>query len=273
MDRQNSEWRQRRKEELRALKAASSSQRPVTPLPSVSVTTVDCACLIHGNAYSWIYVERLYNMIARNLTVPFRFHVYTEPTRSVSNGWIKHELDIWPGFDGPKRAWWYKVQLFNPAYHSGPLLYFDLDTVIVGNLDWVTELNANYLWAAKDFKCLWRPTINTMNSSVMWWNTENFEFVWSDFVKKNMVNLSRQYHGDQDYISAKVAHKQRKFFDSKKIVSWRWQAHDGGWNFKKRMANNPGQGTKVDSDCSVLIFHGNPKPHSVKDPFITANWI
>lgn len=271
MDRHDSEWRQRRKQELRALKAAS--QPKVVPEKPKTIDVVDCACVIHGDAYSWTYVERLHNMLQRNLTLPIRFHVYTEPKRVVPSNWIKHELEIWPGFDGAKRAWWYKIQLFNPAHHIGPLLYFDLDTVIVNNIDWIPQLPTRYFWAIKEFKSLWRPTINTANSSVMWWDTTNFSSVWQDFTKKNMVNIARQYHGDQDYISARIEPKRRRFFDSNRILSWRWQAHDGGYNFKKRCAISPGTGTKIDSNCSVLVFHGQPKPHQIAEPVITANWI
>jgi hypothetical protein len=271
MDRQDKEWRQQRKQELRALKAAAAPKPQVHSAKSIEV--VDCACVIHGDTYSWVYVEKLYSMISRNLKLPFRFHVYTEPNRSVPSPWIKHELELWPGFDGAKRAWWYKIQLFNPAHHVGPLLYFDLDTVIVNNIDWIPQLSTRYFWAIKEFKSLWRPTIDTINSSVMWWNTTDFANVWQDFAKKNIVSIARQYHGDQDYISARIDNKKRKFFDQGRIVSWRWQAHDGGYNFKKRRSNSPNQGTKFDSNCSILVFHGQPKPHEVSDPAVAANWI
>lgn len=273
MTQQPQSWKEQRKQELRAIKAGLAG-RPIAVVdPPRLDTTVHCACVIHGNVYTWDYVQRLYNMIQRNLSRPFQLHVYTEPERSVPDPFVKHSLEIWPGFEGPKKAWWYKIQVFNPAHHSGPLLYFDLDTVIVDNIDWITNLSSRYFWAIKEFKYLWRPTINTVNSSVMWWDTKNFSYVWQDFVQKNMVYLARQYRGDQDYISAKIPQKQRRFFDVERIWSWRWQALDGGYNFKRRTSNAPGTGTKIDSQCSVLIFHGQPKPHQVSDPMITQNWI
>ena len=79
----------------------------------------DCACVIHGTGYEWVYVEKLYNMLSRNLQHGIRFHVYTEASRPVPLHMIKHELTEWPGISGPRRSWWYKMQLFNTAHHAG----------------------------------------------------------------------------------------------------------------------------------------------------------
>lgn len=267
--------RKQRKLELRERKAQAQQQKQqqASIHTEQNTTHVDCACLIHGDYYSWNYVEKLYSMLTRHLSKPVRFHVYTEPGRTVPAPWIKHSLEIWPGFDGPKRAWWYKLQLFNPAHHQGPLLYFDLDCVIVNNIDWLTQGSVKYFWAIKDFKCLWRPTVTSINSSVMWWDTRNFSIVWDSFAKRNIMSMSRRYHGDQDYISDHVALNKRRFFDSANIESWRWQAHDGGFNFKKKKSLAPGSGTRIASQCSVLVFHGRPKPHETNDPVIAAHWL
>ena len=127
-------------------------------------TPVDCACVIHGDAYSWQYVDTLYSMLTRNLSRPIRMHVYTEHDRVVPPHMIKHVLTEWPGIRGSKKSWWYKMQLFNSEHHEGQLLYLDLDTVIVNNLDWITQLGSAYFWAIHDFKTLWRPTFQGINS-------------------------------------------------------------------------------------------------------------
>jgi len=57
---------------------------------------IDCACVIHGTGYDWIYVERLYNMLNRHLSGGCRMHVYTEHDRSVPPHMIKHCLEDWP---------------------------------------------------------------------------------------------------------------------------------------------------------------------------------
>lgn len=72
-----------------------------------------CACVIHGNLYDWIYVERLYNMLKANCSREIILHVFTESGRSVPAPYVKHELQEWPGIAGPKKSWWYKMQMFN----------------------------------------------------------------------------------------------------------------------------------------------------------------
>ena len=254
----------------RAQKLATQQARLATMLPAIA-GPVDCACVIHGDAYSWTYVERLYNMLNRHITAGIRLHVYTEADRPVPPHMIKHELIEWT-INHPGRGWWYKIQLFNPAHHAGPLLYFDLDTVIVRNIDWIWQEPTTYFWAVRDFKYLWRPNYTGLNSSIMWWNTLNYQYVWDTFVQQNLTTIMRQYHGDQDYISATIPQNQRRSFDQARVQSWRWQCLDGGYNFRKRCHLNPGSGTVLADNASVMIFHGSPKPGQINDEIVTAHW-
>lgn len=234
-------------------------------------THIDCACLIHDKLYGWEYVDRLYNSLCRNLTPQVRMHVYTESNRSVPDHMIHHKLLEWPGIRGAKSSWWYKVQLFNPQHHSGPLLYFDLDTVIVNNLDWIWKLDNEHFWAPKDFKYLFNGKRITINSSVMWFRPEHFQNVWNDFDPEKVRSV-RRWYGDQDYINEKIPVDRKHFIDPTRIRSWKWQVHDGGMNWKTRKPNNPGTGTILDNDTAILVFHGNPKPHDVNDHVIQEHW-
>ena len=234
-------------------------------------TPIHCACLIHGDVYDWTYVDRLYNMIARNISRPIVMHVYTEDARPVPSPYVKHNLIDW-GFGGAKKSWWYKLQIFNSEYYSGPLLYFDLDTVITGNIDWVWRLNLNYFWTVRDFKYLWRPNYNGSNSSVMWWNTAHYAHIWEQVKKSKITDFFRRYHGDQDYITESIPISQRRFLNTDCVKSWRWQCLDGGFNFHRRIHLSPGTGTSIDKNTSILVFHGSPKPHEVNDPIIVTHW-
>lgn len=232
---------------------------------------IDCACVIHGDAYGWEYVERLYNMLQRHITPGIRLHVFTEADRIVPEPMIKHVLTDW-GIGGPKQSWWYKLQIFNPKNFAGPLLYFDLDTVIVGNIDWIWNLPLRYFWTVQDFKHLWRPSHRGINSSVMWWDTRIQYNVWRDFKAKEIRDLMKMHHGDQDYITQNLDTRNVRFFPENRIKSWRWQCLDGGYNFQQRSYKNPGTGTVIDANTSVLIFHGRPKPQDITDPAINAHW-
>lgn len=236
-----------------------------------TIKTIDCACVIHSDGYSWDYVERLYNMLDRHSTPNIRLHVYTEADRVVPEKFIKHGLTDWQ-IAGRKKSWWYKIQLFNPEHHSGPLLYFDLDTVITGNIDWIWQTPTNYLWAVRDFKHLWRPGFNGINSSVMWWDTRKYAYIWENFKQQNLTQIMTKYHGDQDYITDMIPVPDRRFFDLHRVQSYRWQCLDGGYDFDKRRHLIPGNGTQIPIDTSILIFHGNPKPAQVPDQLIQHHW-
>ncbi len=113
----------------RAEHRAKKSPGYVAPTVSDPTGPVDCACVIHGSGYDWIYVDRLYSMLSRHISRGIRLHVYTEPGRPVPPHMIRHNLQEWPGVSGRKQSWWYKMQLFNPAHHQGQLLYM-LDLLI-----------------------------------------------------------------------------------------------------------------------------------------------
>ena len=237
--------------------------------------TIDCACLIHDTLYDWSYVDKLYNSLCRNLTPTVRMHVYTESTRHVPQPYIRHNLEEWEGVRGPKRSWWYKIQLFNPIHmlpDQGQMLYFDLDTVIVGNIDWLWNVNRDRFWAARDFQYLMKSSRWKINSSVMWFDPLKYSYVFKEFDTKQIVNNARcPWHGDQDYIFSKVK-TDVNYYSTDQILSYRWQVKEGGFDFRYRKPINPGAESTITGTASVLIFHGNPKPHEVTDRLILSHW-
>ena len=231
-----------------------------------------CACVIHGDAYDWRYVENLYNMISRHIDGELKLHVYTEHDRSVPPHMIKHVLEDWPGIKGPKKSWWYKMQLFNAEHYHGDLLYFDLDVVIMQDISWMFRLSTEKFWAIKDFRYLQKDSYNCINSSVMWWNTDRYAWVWDRFSASNIEQTVRQYPGDQDYINATIDYNDRRYMEQKYFQSYRWQVADGGYDFQHRRPRLPDTGADIAGDTAVIVFHGQPKPHQVRDPKIRNLW-
>jgi hypothetical protein len=60
--------------------------------------------------------------------------------------------------------------------------------------------------------------------------------------------------------------------DAKYFQSYRWQVLDGGYDFRRRRPNQPDTGAEIAGDTSVIVFHGQPKPHEVRDPKIRNLW-
>ena len=232
------------------------------------MSTRHCACVIHGTVYGWHYVDRLYNMLSRNSSEPITLHVYTEANRLVPGHMVKHVLEDW-NIEGAKKSWWYKLQLFDPRHHAGPMLYLDLDTVIVNNIDWMFQRDSQRFWTIRDFQYLYNATCTDINSSVMYWDTTRHSYVWQEFLRRGPHYVMGQHRGDQDYLTEVINHNLRAWLP--RIRSWRWQCWDGGYDFRRRTWKQPGAGTDI-TDTDILVFHGKPKPDDIRDPIIQAHW-
>jgi hypothetical protein len=234
--------------------------------------SIDCACVIHGDAYTWEYVEKLYGMLQANLSQPVRMHVFTESTRTVPEPFVKHSLVDWPGIHGRRRAWWYKMQMFDPAHNIGQVLYFDLDVVITGNIDWITQLDPAYFWTIRDFRKIWRPSWQGINSSVMFWNVDLYAGLWHKFVQNDLNTVTTMHAGDQDFLTDNIPAGSLRFFGDNTVKSWRWEIFDGGIDPHTRKYLQPGAGTIMTRDTQIVVFHGNPKQHEITDNTMLTYW-
>lgn len=95
-------------------------------------------CINWGTKYGALYINRLYEMVARHTTPPFRFVCFTDSTTDVRPEVECFDLPEMPGFM-PERTigQWPKSRLWAPtlADLEGPVLFLDLDSAIVGSLD------------------------------------------------------------------------------------------------------------------------------------------
>jgi hypothetical protein len=107
----------------------------------------------------------------------------------------------------------------------------------------------------------------------MFWDTTRFSWVWRDFAKGNIDEIVRRTPGDQDYITRVIDHNQRRYFDQSRFESYRWQSTDGGFDFKSRQYRKPGSGFNPAGTTSVVVFHGTPKPHEIKNDQLTKLWM
>jgi hypothetical protein len=133
-------------------------------------------------------------------------------------------------------------------------------------------LSPQHFWTIRDFRYLWRANWRGINSSIMLWDTEKFGWIWQQFKEHNSAAITRQYHGDQDYISSVLTDQDLRFMPEHLIKSWRWQIKDGGMDMKTRVYRRPDAGSVLDPETAVMIFHGSPKPHEVQDSVIAGLW-
>ena len=63
-----------------------------------------------------------------------------------------------------------------------------------------------------------------------------------------------------------------RYLPTDQVRSWRWELHDGGYDFLKRKHRTPGTGTVIPDTTSIAIFHGHPKPHEISDSTVLQHW-
>lgn len=220
-------------------------------------------CLKHGNKYGIEYVNKLYSMCKRNSTVPFNFSCITE---------IADDLDLnithipLPSYN--ITGWWFKPWVFSKEFPiKGTILFLDLDLVIINNIDHLWSYNPDQFCIIRDFNRCRIPNWNKFNSSVFRFNSDNYHFIWDNLVSD--LSRIKKFHGDQDWIYDQLKHGF-SFWPEKWIQSYKWEIRNKSELSNKRFKeiSNP----KVNPETSILVFHGEPNPHDVKDPIIVDNW-
>lgn len=219
-------------------------------------------CMKWGTKYPAEYVNRLYSMVSRNLTLPFKMVCLTDDDTGISP-----EVDCYPIPelnlpDGPERGW-KKLTTFKPDLYGlkGTALFLDIDIVIVGNIDSFFTHKAKYddsVMIIRDWKKPWRMI---GNSSVYRFelgtnaNGENkYPNLLSNF-EKNFDKIRKQVRHEQAYLSNYLReHHHLEYWDSTWCVSYKYQCIQP---FPLSFIKPP----QIPKDAKIVIFHGEVNPH------------
>ena len=226
-------------------------------------------CLKHGTKYGPEYVNKLKNMVKRHTTLPFNFFCFTENTHGIDSDINTIPLPMNKNLSG----WWWKPYVFKEGlFPSGTINFFiDLDMVIVNSIDKLLEYLPDTFVGLEDVGRVFGPGRIKLGSAVLKWPANSFTEVWTNF--ENDHTIVKQFPGDQDYLWH--FHKdQIKFFPSDWIRSYKWEVRDRSEIIRVngRMTFKDIRDPRIDSNTSILAFHGSPDPHEVKDPVIVDNW-
>jgi hypothetical protein len=260
------EERKRIKREAKAAKAAHQYAALVANLDPNSKITI--LCVRFGNKYGREYVERLRNMVARHITVPYEFVCLTDDQHPIEGV----RSIVQPNANYPK-GWWHKVHMFDPNLPlQGRILYFDLDVVIHANIDKLAVHMPGQFMGIHDFNRKFYTSWRYLNSSVMAWDHGTQTHIWSQF-RKNPRDAQR-LQGDQDWIW-KLCQNSIKFWPKEWIMSYKWEIRNRGeltMNNGKRTFATVRHDVILDPECSVAVFHGDPNPCVIQDKFVVDNW-
>ena len=231
-------------------------------------------CIKWGNKFSADYVNKLYNMVRRNLALPCRFVCLTDNSAGLNPG--IDTADLHGGFD----YCWNKLELFRPGLFSGEdvCLYFDLDVVItaplddlvlfqpqdsfVGLHDWYRSRVPRYNSSVMRFKSgahtvLYDSLRAKLADGRVRWAREYDEYLRSND-KVVLWEGEKRYAGDQEWISHYV-------YPPKELKK---HSFPGGWILSYRKHGR----RRLPRTCKVMVFHGDPKPHEVNNDYVAEHW-
>lgn len=235
---------------------------------NIDINSFTVLCVRFGNLYGREYVERLRNMVSRNLTIPHRFVCLTDDNHQITGV----ENIVRPN-GGYKKGWWHKVHMFDPFLPlSGRILYFDLDLVVHSNIDKLITSYSNEFVGIRDFNRKFHSKWQYLNSSIMSWTHGTNSDIWLQFQKD--PSAAQRFAGDQDWIW-KLCKDKITFFPDDWIQSYKWEVrskNDLQQINGKRKFRTENHSILPDQNCCVYVFHGEPKPQDVKDQFIVDNW-
>lgn len=233
---------------------------------------VTVVCLKWGDKYAPEYVNKLYNMVQRNLTIPHRFVCVTENTEGLNPDIeiMPLKLDGWPTTMRNFQGWWFKLDLFRSNNGlTGKIFYVDLDTVIVGNIDQIVE-SAQEFTVLRDFYRGYpknRPMNNCMGSGLMCWQAEKHAYLYDDFMANVGDNIQKYSQGgDQIWIQDRQTHRQY----------WQDLVPDQIVSYKVHCIKNRRHSLEkswVPQGARIVCFHGTPRPHAVRNfDWMVEHW-
>ena len=143
-----------------------------------------------GEKYNSSFVNRIYIMCQKNITIPFKMYCYTDDARGIN----KNIEIIKIPKNNRLEKWWNKLSLFKEDMFKGKCLFFDLDIVIQNNINHICD---NY---KKDVLTLIKyPWNDNINSSIMLWNSNEVNYIWDHF-SENIDYYTFKYRGIDTFL-------------------------------------------------------------------------
>jgi hypothetical protein len=185
---------------------------------------------IYKDGYTPDDVLRLKNMVADNLPMEHRFVCFSDVEVPCERIPLKH------GWSG----WWSKIELFSEVF-DGPVLYFDLDTVISGDLSEIAS-HPHQFTMLKDF-----GKHNVPNSALMAWRGD-YRAIYEKFKLE-----PRKYM--KEYLTAPRLGDQAYIFETQNPI----ELFQDVWPGQILSYKKDCQGKPRPQEVRVVCFHGQPK--------------
>ena len=211
---------------------------------------IHCICLKFGSKYNSEYVNKLFRGIKRNTSKEFLFTCFTDQNEGLLKEFDNQMLPIQTG------DWYSKIGLYNQELYdqNDQIFYFDLDTVIVGNLDEIFEYSGNFA-ILRDFY-----RANGYGSGFMSWRPALVNHMWKNFTRGYKSRFGDQGWCEEQYPNADIWQKMYP----EKVISYKVHIQNNG-----RIRPGWTQYGGNLNTASIVCFHGRPMPHQVAG----LNWM
>ena len=221
------------------------------------------ACVCYGDKYAVEYVQKLYNMVKRNTSLPINFIVFTDHVKM--HKMVEGDIDIREFPETDLQGWWNKMQLFHPDVDlPGTTLYTDLDVVITDNIDcfFTYKPEADFV-GMNDFN----PTTGGWNSSIMKFKNEKMQGrLWHKFMD-DRPNWLRRFPGDQNLISELIKNTPGcDSFPDSWTQSYKWYDRSGTRYSRQNMT------FEHNGESLITVCHGQPNPHESDQEWVKNAW-
>ena len=212
--------------------------------------TVNIICMKWGEKYDSSYVNKLFNMVSRNLDRNFRFICLTDDNSGFLSSIESFDLPKLNLPDGIPERGWTKLVTFSENLFDiqGQCLFLDLDLIIVNRIDELFELEGDF-FIIKDFI----RKDSTGNSSVYRFEMGKF-FDVLEYFQQNFTEIQSKYRNEQEYLSDYMKNNH-----SINYLPIEWCQ-----SFKKNCVQ---KGFKqffypplLPQEAKIIIFHGKPNP-------------
>lgn len=211
--------------------------------------TVVCV-LKSGGVFGTDYVQRLFNMLSRHVTIPFQFVCLTDvgipktvcPTLPLKRGW---------------QGSWSKVEMFKEGLLApGRIVYFDLDTIILDNIDDILRVDYDFIglrpWNKNN-----RGDGMLASGMMSWTNDGHYTFIYDRF---SLEMIQKHPAGDQHWISNQLRAQGKEYGYFQDTVT-------GVYSYKRDC-----RPSSLPPDARIVCFHGKPRPHECDAEWVKEHW-
>ena len=223
---------------------------------------VNVVCVKWGTLYTSDYVNKLYSMVKRNLTMEFDFYCITDDSKDIRSEVICKTCPVdWLHDVGSTENQWYKESMFVPGtLPERKTLYLDLDVVIVSKLDPLFEYDDASWCMCRDFL---KREIPTFHGAVMIFNPK-YWYDFFDFFHKKVKSGYKLLRGKEQPLIAEY-HLLNKYKNLKIMPNnWVWSFRLGHLRDDVTVYNqNIYRGYKPPDNGIICSFHGFPSQHEV----------